>query len=246
MKKLNSIYCQKGVAFARSDACALLLFCVCWVSKHGNRHDLHVSAVSCVSWALPGPVPWFSRHSSGQHCNPVHSISVSLCPPAHVRPSLHACCVSICLLSLPVLHAPLGPVRIKGHFSKGQSSHFQRWKVTRAVSGVRWHWTSAQLKAWQVTPLGTWTTSLKGRQQYIQYKDVPCVFQSQEKNVFKGCFLQLLVTISQEFRGKNAWGQHTCLKKVVSYLNYLYIPSVSSKKWIFFHRHALISNRWNL
>lgn len=120
---------------------------VCWVNKHGNRRDLHVSAVSCVSRAQPACPRGFSCHSSGLHSNALHSISVSQCPPTSTCVFVFTCmCVSICLLSPAVLSVPLGPVKIKGHFSWGQSSPFKRWKVTRVRSGVRWHWASTQLK----------------------------------------------------------------------------------------------------
>lgn len=124
------------------------------VSTSGSAGSINMETdMTCMSQQFPvevepclGPSPRFSRHSWACTPDPVHSISVSLCPPAHMCLSFHASCVSICVLSLAVLHAPLGPVRIKGHFSKGQSSHFQRWRVTGAVSSVRRHWTSAQLR----------------------------------------------------------------------------------------------------
>lgn len=109
---------------------------------------------------------WFSCHSSDPQTL-FHSIS--LCTSTCV--SAFTCmCVSICLLSPPVLSAPLGPVKIKGHFSKGQSSLSERWNVTGVRSAVRWHWTSTHLQPWQLTPLGT---SRVGDIQFTGHNDTP-------------------------------------------------------------------------
>lgn len=94
----------------------------CWVHKHRNRHDLQVSAVSCVSQALSVHVKslWFPCHYLGLQSTALHSISVSLCLCSSTCMSVFTrMCVSICLLSPAVLSTPLGPVKIKGHFSKG-------------------------------------------------------------------------------------------------------------------------------
>lgn len=53
---------------------ACLPLYVCWVNKHGNRRDLHVSAVSCVSRASAECVP---------------SVLLSLLGPAEQRSPLH-------------------------------------------------------------------------------------------------------------------------------------------------------------
>lgn len=108
--------------------CVCLPLYVCWVHKHGNRHDLRVSAVSCVSRALCASVCVCVHGSpvTPQACRATLStllVCLNVCAPAHV--SAFTCmCVSICLLSPAVHSAPLGPVKIKGHFSKGQSSSF--------------------------------------------------------------------------------------------------------------------------
>lgn len=144
---------------------AFVLLHVCSVHKHENRHDLHVSAVSCVRQAR-FVCPRGSAVTP-RACRPTLStllvVSESLWTHTCVLPT-HVCvCVfpSVSCHQQPSLHRKdLLRSKVKG--PKVGVHPFQKWKVTKVKSGVKWHWTSTQLQNWQLIPFGTCRTSHKG------------------------------------------------------------------------------------